>query len=366
MCGIYIHIPFCIKKCKYCDFVSYVNERERIEEYIEALKVEMKKNKWGSADTVFIGGGTPTMLDGEKLQTLISAVYENFDISANAEFTVEANPGTLTNEKLHVLLESGVNRVSIGVQSFEDRELRAIGRIHTAQEAYDTILAAHKIGFKNINVDLMTALPFQTAQTALNSLKTAVQLPVTHISAYSLIVEDNTPIAREIESGKLVIADEDSDRDIYAQNVAFLKNNGFEKYEISNFAKEGFECRHNIKYWECRKYIGIGAAAHGYDGEVRYSNSCGLDEYIHQNKREYIKLSKNDKISEFMMMGLRMTKGIDENEFRQRFGLDIKDIFARELEYFEKVGALEHKNGRYFLTDYGMDVSNSVMCEFMI
>lgn len=366
MYGLYVHIPFCIKKCKYCDFISYEKCDNLFFEYIGALKKEMSEYKGSEIDTVFVGGGTPTVFSPIQLEMLLSALHDNFSISDNAEFTFEANPGTLTSEKLDTLLSGGVNRLSIGVQSFNDNELKAIGRIHNAKGAYDTVLAAHKHGFNNINIDLMTSLPFQSRQSALESLQTAAKLPITHISAYSLIVEDGTPLKTELDAGSLIIADEDEDRDIYAQTTDFLQNIGFFKYEISNFSKPGYECKHNIKYWECREYIGLGTAAHSFMDNMRYSNSTDLTEYMSENHREYTPLTDNDKISEFMMMGLRMTKGVSEAEFKKRFGACITDIFEKELRYFEKAGALKHENGRYFLSRYGMDVANTVMCEFIL
>lgn len=364
--GLYIHVPFCVKKCRYCDFVSYCGKEADYDAYIDALINEMSQYAGTAVDTVFIGGGTPTLLSSMQLKRLCGAVFKEFKLSGGFEFTVEANPGTIDSEKASVLLDMGVNRLSLGVQSFNDNELKAIGRIHDAKTAYDTVLAAKRAGFNNISIDLMTALPGQSMETLMNTLKVAAKLPLNHISAYSLIIEDGTPLAADYERGLLDIPDEDTDRDMYAAAKSFLESRGFYQYEISNYAMKGYESRHNIKYWECREYIGIGAAAHSYVDGVRYSNTSSLKEYMKGNfcggERDI--LSKDDMIFEFILMGMRMNRGISEAEFRLRFGADIRKMYGKLLERFKNGGFIENAGGYIRFTDKGRDVSNSVLCEF--
>jgi len=364
MTGLYIHIPFCIRKCRYCDFVSYC-EGDR-EAYLDTLIDEMRRYRGYEIGTVFIGGGTPTVLETRQLERLCGEVFENFNIAGGYEFTIEANPGTTDREKAAALLSFGVNRISIGVQSFNDSELKTIGRIHDAKTAVRAVNDAHRAGFDNISIDLMTALPDQTMSSLMHSLKTAVSLPLSHISAYSLIIEDGTPMAADYENGLLSLPDEDEDREMYAAAKSFLERHGFLQYEISNFAKRKKECRHNINYWECGQYIGIGAAAHSYIGSVRSSNTGKLDEYL---KKEYQTgertiLTREDEISEFIIMGMRMNRGIGEAEFSEKFGINIWDRYGAELEKFSRGGFILCADGRISFTDKGRDVSNSILCEF--
>lgn len=364
--GLYIHIPFCVRKCRYCDFVSYCGREADHDAYIDALIREMSQYKGIAVDTVFLGGGTPTILSAAQLERLCRAVFGNFKLSSGFEFTAEANPGTIDSEKARVLLASGVNRLSLGVQSFNDSELRAIGRIHDAKTAYNSVLEAAKAGFENISVDLMTALPGQSMDSLMSTLTAALQLPLKHISAYSLIIEDGTPLAEDYSKGLLDIPDEDADRDMYAAAKEFLESKGFYQYEISNYARKGCESRHNIKYWECREYIGIGAAAHSYIDGVRFSNTASLKEYMSGSFRSGEKevLSEHDMIFEFIIMGMRMNRGISETEFKARFGADIRAMYGELLARFEKGGFIESTGGYIRFTDKGRDVSNSVLCEF--
>ncbi len=365
MKGLYIHIPFCIKKCKYCDFTSY-SQCSQKEEYLSALFNEMHEYKGTDIDTVFIGGGTPSILSPKQIEELMRNVRKNFNLTSDCEISMEANPGTLDADKIRAMYDMGINRVSVGVQSFNDDELNAIGRIHNADMAYNNILQLRNAGFENINIDIMSALPFQSKQTLLNTLKKTVLLPITHISAYSLILEEGTPLKNEYENGEFTLPSDDEDREMYAITVDFLKKHGFGRYEISNFAKEGYECKHNLKYWKCNEYIGLGVSAHSYIGNKRFSNTDNLQEYINGAKRDIIILQEHDKISEFMIMGFRTQKGVGENEFKMRFGKDLKDVYQMEIEKFIKLGLLSLNNGYYSLTDRGFDISNSIMSEFII
>lgn len=366
MNGIYVHIPFCVRKCLYCDFVSYTGCESLYESYINALEKEMSNFAGEKADTVFIGGGTPTILEPVLSYRLLSLIRKNFDLSEDCEFTIEANPKTLDKEKLAVLKNGGVNRLSIGVQSFFDNELSAVGRIHTADEAEKTVLLAQKFGFENINIDIMSSLPYQTTETLKKSLEKAISLGASHISCYSLIVEENTPIQKKYDDGEYKYPDEQTDRQMYYTVNAVLKKHGFERYEISNFAKGSAVCRHNLKYWQGEPYIGLGVAAHSFDGNIRRSNTDSVFEYIAGNfEKERIQLTENDKIEEYMITGLRTSYGINKDCFLNKFGVELESVYKNVLNKFIKSGHIEYNNGAYRLTDAGIDVSNSILCEFI-
>ncbi len=366
MTGLYIHIPFCVRKCKYCDFVSFPNGDYN--EYLTALISELEEYKGTEADTVFIGGGTPSMLNGMQIERLFDGIRNNFKISDNAEISMELNPGTINAEKLAAMKNSGVNRVSIGVQSFNDRELGAIGRIHDSKSAVKAVWDVYNAGIENINIDLMTSIPYQTGESLLNSLNTAFSLPITHISAYSLILEMGTKLFEEYEAGKLELPGEEEDRNNFDMLTEKMTEYGFLRYEISNFAKTGFECRHNIKYWKCQSYIGAGLAAHSYLDGRRFYNTSDMRSYLNGDRRtdDVEILGKTDKISEFMFMGLRMCNGIGRTEFRRRFNESLDEIYGDKLKKFISMGVMEQKGDRYFLNGRGMNVSNSVMCEFLL
>lgn len=365
MKGLYIHIPFCRQKCKYCDFVSFAGWESLADKYIAALKSEAEEYCGEQIDTIFIGGGTPSVLSAEQITEIIKMCFETFDISENYEFTIEANPGTLDDARIAAMLDGGINRISVGVQSFNDVELQRIGRIHDAEMAYNTICHLKKMGFSNINIDLMTALPEQSMDSLKHTLEKAVSLPVSHISAYSLIIEDGTPFEKEYSEGKLVLPDEDEDREMYSYTVKFLRQNDFLQYEISNFAKKGYECRHNIKYWTSEPYIGLGVAAHSYTGNERYYNTSDIINYTNGTPKKVIPLTRADKISEFMITGLRMNSGISAKTFLSRFDIDIRTIFGDKLDKFIELGLMRCDGGRYSLTQKGIDVSNSILCEFV-
>lgn len=367
MHGLYIHIPFCKKKCKYCDFQSFSGCEKDFSAYLDALTDEMSEYKGEKVDSVFIGGGTPTLLDAESLNILLRAISSNFILAENTEFTIESNPKTLTPEKLSVLKGCGVNRLSIGVQSFNDTELSAIGRIHNAEAAAAAFKMARECGFGNINLDIMFSLPKQTRESFEKTLNEVIELNPEHISCYSLILEEGTPLFDEVQSGKVSLPDDETDRKNYELACEKLKNAGYIQYEISNFASTGFECRHNIKYWDCDEYIGLGVSAHSYYKGKRFSNTLSLTEYLKGSYRSGEKdvLTDRDKISEFMIMGFRKTKGIKKDEFKKRFGRELKDVFGSETEKFKKAGLMA-ENGEYiYLTPEGVNVSNSILCEFV-
>ncbi len=366
MRGLYIHIPFCKQKCLYCDFVSFAGMCNREDEYLNALICEMDQYRGEAVDTVFIGGGTPSVLSCKGITRLLDAIKDRFILAPNREFTMEINPGTVDKDKMSVMLKGGVNRVSVGVQSFNDNELKAIGRIHDSKTAVDTVMALKETGFSNISIDLMMSLPFQTEESFKNNLEIAMTLPITHISVYSLIIEENTPIYNKYKSGEFTEPHEDMDRTLYKYTKEYLKEQGFCRYEISNYSKAGYQSRHNLKYWNCDEYIGVGLNAHSYIDGVRYYNPADFEEYISGNFREGEDvLTREDKMGEFMILGLRKCEGVSMGEFKALFGEDIYESYGDIIEKYIKLGALCRSGERLSLTDYGLDISNTVMCEFL-
>ena len=367
MKGLYIHIPFCIKKCKYCDFNSFSACENEKDAYLNTLFLEMEKYCGEAVDTIFIGGGTPTSLTKEQLEKLLKNIQNTFVLSENYEFTIEANPKTLDKEKLKTLKKNGVNRLSIGVQSFNDNELIKLGRVHTGSEAEETILLAKEY-FDNISIDLMCSIPDQTKESFKANLERAFSLNPTHISCYSLILEEGTPLYDEAGKGKLILPDEDTEREIYDIAQSEMEKHGYKQYEISNFAKSGFESRHNTKYWSCDEYIGIGLSAHSYLDGVRFSNTDDFSSYI---KGEFLSgesevLSKEDKMSEFMFLGLRMTDGVTKMSFRQRFNEELEKVFEKPLLKFKNMGMIEENGDKIRLSKKAISVSNQILCEFIL
>lgn len=340
----------------------------RFETYIDALEKEMKIYQGEKIDTVFIGGGTPSVLSADLIRRLCQNIKNNFSLEQCVEWSMEMNPGTVSEDKIYAMLEGGVDRASVGVQSFNDKELKAAGRIHSSETAFDTVNALSKGGFSNISIDLMQSLPMQTEESFKSSLETAVSLPIKHISVYSMILERDTPLFGKYRNGMYSEPDEDAERELYHYTGSYLADHGFERYEISNYAMSGYESRHNMMYWQCGEYIGIGVAAHSYYRGARYSNTCSLTEYLNGNfgGGEKELLTEKDKMSEFMMLGLRMTRGVSFSDFKSRFGRDMKEIYGSTMNKFERMGLLDLSDGVCRLTERGIDVSNSVMCEFIL
>ncbi len=363
--GLYIHVPFCIKKCKYCDFVSYTGMENEHEKYVDALLEEAEKYKNTKVDTVFIGGGTPTCLAPATMDRLLEGIRKIFCILPDAEFSVEANPGTVSDEKLRILKNSGVNRLSIGVQSFDDEQLKLLGRIHDKSCALKTIENANKY-FSNINIDIMTAIPHQSAESLMATLQTAVNTGAKHLSCYSLIIEDGTEFHKLYSEGCLELCTEDEDRSMFSELCGYLAQQGYERYEISNFAKDGARCRHNMKYWKTEEYIGLGAAAHSYMDFKRYYNFSDLKKYISSPgvPEEVIELSIDDRMSEYVIMALRTSDGVSYNEFKNRFGKNFNEVYPEKLKKYEKF--LKQTPDGFALTDCGFDISNSIMCQFIL
>ncbi|MBE7055475.1 MAG: radical SAM family heme chaperone HemW [Ruminococcaceae bacterium] len=347
---IYIHIPFCVRKCLYCDFYS-ITDKGKSAPYIKALKDEIASFKGMHTSTVYIGGGTPTAL-GEGLVEVIDAVNESFVFDGDVEFTVEANPGTVNEELLKKLRGKGVNRISLGAQSFNDNELAALGRIHTASDIFHSCDAIKSAGFENFSIDLMLATPYQSMESLSYSLDCVEKISPPHVSAYSLIVEEGTPFY----DMQLNLPDEDTERQMYYYTTQRLHKNGLYRYEISNFAKKGYESRHNCGYWKDCEYIGIGAGAHSYFGGARFCNAPDIERYIlgEGRKEDYTQISERERKLELFMLGLRMTEGVLYNgEFKDKVN-----------PLIEK-GLLKLQGGRLMLTDRGTDCANLVFMEFL-
>ena len=369
--GIYVHIPFCLKKCAYCDFASYPNLLSKADSYLEDVATEMKQYKGIYANSVYIGGGTPTCLKKEQLLKLVDKIKSTFLLTDDCEFTVECNPKTADYDYFCALNNVGVNRLSIGVQSFNEDELKLLGRAHNAEEAKECIQMAKKAGFLNYNLDLMFGLPNQSLLDFKKSIHDALALEPAHISCYSLIVEEGTKMCDMVNRGELILPDEDEERRMYHALIKILSDNGYEHYEISNFALRGMQSRHNNKYWNREPYIGIGAAAHSNIGDFRFGNPPELDLYtdIVKNNvpdgRETEKLTAEDKMSEFIFLGLRKTEGISKIKFKDNFGIDIYEKYGEQIKKFCGLKLLEDKSDTIRLTSAGIDVSNSVFCEFL-
>lgn len=367
MKGLYVHIPFCVKKCKYCDFNSFAACEGDKAAYLNALILNMKCYRGEPVDTIFIGGGTPTSLSAEGLELLLKSIGEIFCPVESCEFTVEANPKTLDAEKLDIMRQNGVNRLSIGVQSFNDGELKKLGRVHTAREAEETVRLAKKY-FDNVSIDLMCSVPGQTKDSFKQNLERAFVLKPDHISCYSLILEEGTPLYDEYEKGRLILPNEDEEREIYELACRELEKHGYTQYEISNFAKRGKRSRHNERYWCCEEYIGVGLSAHSYVDGIRFSNTDDFSSYVsgsfESGEREL--LTEEDKMSEFMFLGLRMTAGVSKSKFYESFGVRVEEIFNAPLSKFKKMGMIEEENGNLRLSHEAMSVSNQIMCEFIL
>lgn len=369
--GLYIHIPFCLKKCNYCDFVSAQCDNETINAYFGALKHEIAAYKGICIDTVFFGGGTPSCVAAHHIADILEAVHTHMSIKNGSEITIEANPCTITPDKLNIYRQIGINRISLGVQSLQDNELAALGRIHTADEAVKAVDMLQKSGFTNYNLDLMLAIPHQTPDTLRDTLSKAVALAPAHISAYSLIIEEGTPFYRLAQNGSLPLPDEDTERTLCDFAYDFLQSCGYNRYEISNFAKNGHESRHNLKYWQCLPYIGLGTSAHSFDGTKRYFNTSDTDEYIRMlNSSGCAKcgeeiLSEDDKISEYIIMSLRLSRGIIFDEFFERFGFRFEDRYQNTIQKHLRNGFFDINSTGIHFTNDGFALSNPILADFV-
>lgn len=377
--GIYIHIPFCKKKCYYCDFISYCDKNELIDKYIECLKKEIinfaqKYKDVYDITTIYIGGGTPSSINEKYIKNIIDTINNNIvNIKKIKEITIEVNPGTITKEKIEQYKMARINRISIGLQSTNNKLLEEIGRIHDFDEFLGTYNMARKVGFKNINVDLMLGLPNQTIKDLSNSVDKIIQLNPEHISIYSLILEENTVLFNLIEQGKLILPTDEVERNMYWYIKNKLELSGYKHYEISNFAKEGYESKHNWNCWEQKQYVGFGVAAHSYLKDKRFSNIENLEQYI--NNIENDNLEKNyilhenqniyDKKKEYMLLGLRKIDGVSIQKFKNKFDDNPIYLFRKELKKLIEEDLLEIDGDDIRLTNKGLDLANVVWEEFV-
>lgn len=362
--GIYVHVPFCVSKCKYCDFNSYPNLWDYEDTYFDALIDEIL-NKSGTerylADTIYIGGGTPSAAQPQNIERVIAALTRRFSIAENCEITLECNPATIDLQGFLALRRVGINRISIGMQSADDEELRILGRTHDFAACVQCVSDAKAAGFENISLDLMFGLPEQDINSWRRSLKQAVSLQPTHISCYALKIEEGTPFAKMA----LRLADEDENREMYDTAVSFLGQYDYARYEISNFARPGFESRHNLKYWQLDEYIGFGAGAHSFLDGKRFVNESAVAAYINGAECEYTEESKNDLMSEFVFLGLRTARGIARAEFEHRFEIPIDTVYGALLQKNFNRGTLTENDGRILFPSEMFYVSNAVLWEFL-
>ncbi|MDF2472308.1 MAG: hypothetical protein K0R21_90 [Anaerocolumna sp.] len=404
--GLYIHIPFCVSKCDYCDFLSMAADDKVKIDYVKAILAEIRSYKDLASEylvkTIFIGGGTPSSIDGKYMKEILEAVREVFTVYGindtidekkglfkklfwktdkqagnnislraedRAEITIEMNPGTVTKEKLELYKEVGINRISIGLQSADNSELKLLGRIHNFEEFEENYKLARELGFENINIDLMSALPGQNMELWMKTLNKVVELNPEHISAYSLIIEEGTPFYERYGEED---QDEVMDREIYAATKDFLESKGFYRYEISNYSKTGFECKHNVSYWKRKDYLGIGLGASSLLHNARFHNATDIKEYMelshdyHKIRRDVDRLVSSQQMEEFMFLGLRMKEGISKDEFKETFHKSIETVYGNVINQSVREGLLKNKEGRLYLTDKGVDVSNIVMARFLI
>ena len=374
--GLYIHIPFCVHKCDYCDFVSYVGQEKLYEQYVQALILEVKslsKLKEYEIDTIYFGGGTPSILNEKYIKQIMNIIKNNLVVKENAEITVEVNPGTVTKQKLKNYIQSGINRISIGLQETHNELLKQISRIHTYEQFLQTYDLARKAGFKNINIDLMIGLPNQKIEQVKENIKRIIELNPEHISIYSLIVEEGTKIYKDLENGKISLPDELVERKMYWLVKKELEKNGYIQYEISNFCKKDYKSKHNYNCWKQKEYIGVGIAAHSYINQKRFSNITNLQNYIKNCKDEKFEDNRilheiqtiEEMKKEYMLLGLRTINGISIQKFKQKFGENPIYIFRKELQKLVEEKLLEIDSDRIYLTNKGIDLANLVWEEFV-
>lgn len=380
--SLYVHIPFCIKKCNYCDFLSYSVGRDCIEgygvyrkKYIDALCNEIRSYKYISEDyiidTIFIGGGTPSVLLPGDISRIVLTIKEVFDISGDAEITIEANPGTLSIRKAEEYISCGINRLSIGLQSANDNELRMLGRVHNYDQFVASFDIARQAGFRNINIDIMSALPAQDIHSYLDTLEKVLKCRPEHISSYSLIIEEGTPISLDEELLQS-LPDEDTERKLYEATDKVLSLSGYNRYEISNYAKKGFECRHNMVYWTLKEYIGLGIGASSFFKKRRFCNTKDINTYINcEDSFDKIRnvdeeLNSDRLMEEYMFLGLRMTKGVSAASFNDYFSRSIYDIYGDVIGKYVNSGHMTDSGGIISLTNKGIDVSNVILADFLL
>lgn len=394
--SLYIHIPFCVQKCGYCDFLSAPADEKARDRYVQALLMEIERYRGTeTADrkikTLYIGGGTPSTLSVKQLECIMQKIKYTFNFYGDIEASMEMNPGTASKEKCRALYQMGINRLSIGLQSTNDMELKTLGRIHSYEDFLNTYTWCREAGFQNINVDLMAALPYQTVESYTTGLRKIIHLAPEHISAYSLILEEGTPFYQKYNSGCYPLPDEEQERLMYRETEQILAQAGYERYEISNYAKKGYACRHNLVYWQGGDYLGLGLGSSSYMDGVRFHNTTDLNTYVNQGAyvEDLEELSVQARMEEFMFLGLRVMAGVSGTEFEKRFGKTMEDVYGDVLRKHEEEGLLriERKEARkedrkeaaaaepakgktnierVMLTTKGVDVSNYVFADFLL
>lgn len=372
--SLYIHIPFCISKCYYCDFSSFTNINHKIDEYINSLIIELDlykdKIKDYSIKTIFIGGGTPSCINPRYINRILEFIYRNFNTSDLVEVTIEANPGTLDKEKVHIYMESGINRVSMGMQTLDDTLLKSIGRIHSTKDFYKSYEILRNGNMKNINVDLIFGLPNQSIDQVISSLKKVVELGVEHVSYYGLILEENTKFYKLYNEGKIFLPDENIERMMYHKATEYLTNHGYKHYEISNYTLPTYECKHNLVYWEVRPYLGVGLSSHSNMRGKRFFNTSDINIYIEKLNMNKLPvegeeiIDKDTEMEEFCILGIRKIEGLSKIEFKNRFEVEIEKIYGDIIKkHIDNGLILNDHNIR--LTKKGLDLSNLVEVDFL-
>ncbi len=374
---LYLHIPFCVSKCRYCDFLSAPSGEEQRQIYVERLCRRIRywsdvvHNYGYEIVSIFVGGGTPSILTGEQITQIFEAVRESFPIQEDAEITLEMNPGTDVKDKLPVYRKLGINRLSMGLQSADNEELKRLGRIHTYEDFRQVYQWAREAGFTNINVDLMSAIPGQTLESYEETLRKITCLEPEHISAYSLIIEEGTPFYERYGEGRHTeeLSDEDTERQMYVRTREILEDYGYHRYEISNYAKDGYECRHNLGYWDRKEYLGLGAGASSLMDHIRWKEpehigpSTGL---VLEEREDFTRLRRKDEMEEFMFLGLRKINGVSEQDFYKSFRVSMDEIYQDKIEELIKEGLLVREGEWIRLTDRGIDLSNYAMSQFLL
>lgn len=374
---LYLHIPFCVSKCKYCDFLSAPSGEEQRQIYVERLCRRIRywsdviHNYGYEIVSIFVGGGTPSILTEAQITQVFEAVHESFPIREDAEITLEMNPGTDVKDKLPVYRELGINRLSMGLQSADNEELKCLGRIHTYEDFRQVYQWAREAGFTNINVDLMSAIPGQTLESYEDTLRKVADLEPEHISAYSLIIEEGTPFYERYGEGRHAeeLPDEDIERQMYVRTGEILEDYGYHRYEISNYAKDGYECRHNLGYWDRKEYLGLGAGASSLMDHIRWKGpdhigpSTGL---VLEEREDFTRLRRKDEMEEFMFLGLRKINGVSEYDFYKSFRVSMDEIYKESIENLIKEGLLVREEDRIRLTDRGIDLSNYALSQFLL
>lgn len=374
---LYLHIPFCVSKCKYCDFLSAPSGEEQRQIYVERLCRRIRywsdviHNYGYEIVSIFVGGGTPSILTEAQITQVFEAVHESFPIREDAEITLEMNPGTDVKDKLSVYRELGINRLSMGLQSADNEELKCLGRIHTYEDFRQVYQWAREAGFTNINVDLMSAIPGQTLESYEDTLRKVADLEPEHISAYSLIIEEGTPFYERYGEGRHAeeLPDEDIERQMYVRTGEILEDYGYHRYEISNYAKDGYECRHNLGYWDRKEYLGLGAGASSLMDHIRWKEpdhigpSTGL---VLEEREDFTRLRRKDEMEEFMFLGLRKINGVSEYDFYKSFRVSMDEIYKESIENLIKEGLLVREEDRIRLTARGIDLSNYALSQFLL